>query len=227
MLRVDSGQFLRNESRKPEFYFRANIVPFGPQGTERKRLSNGKFLEPGFPEGRLLSVLQFRACGGFAGVEKHSRYEAFTRRTGAPRNVRAGSGAGEAGREAKRSPRQPGREGREPAGGGPGAASRFRGCSRPRVLPVSPAPRALLPAAPAPRAPPGGADPARSRGPPGPRALLPAAPAPAPRARSGGAGREERAPGPRAARAAGLLGVLGSVRILGAGDVRLAGSFEG
>lgn len=161
-LRVDSGQFLRNESRKPEFYFRANIVPFGPQGTERKRLSNGKFLEPGFPEGRLLSVLQFRACGGFAGVEKHSRYEAFTRRTGAPRNVRAGSGAGEAGREAKRSPRQPGREGREPAGGGPGAASRFRGCSRPRVLPVSPAPRALLPAAPAPRAPPGGADPARS-----------------------------------------------------------------
>lgn len=84
-LRVDSGQFLRNESRKPEFYFRANIVPFGPQGTERKRLSNGKFLEPGFPEGRLLSVLQFRACGGFAGVEKHSRYEAFTRRTGAPR----------------------------------------------------------------------------------------------------------------------------------------------
>ena len=101
------------------------------------------------------------------------------------------------------------------------------GCSRPRVLPVSPAPRALLPAGPAPSAPPGGPDPARSRWPPGPRALLPAPPAPAPRARSGGAGREERAPGPRAARAAGLLGVLGSVRILGAGDVRLAGSFEG
>lgn len=220
MLRVDSGQFLRNESRKPEFYFRANIVLFGPQGTERKRLSNGKFLDPGFPEGRLLSVLQFRACGGFAGVEKHSRYEAFTRQTGAPRNVRAGSGAGEGG-EARSQAEPPTTGARRAGAGGRRARSRV---PVPRLLAAPRAPGVSRSA----RAPPRGSGSARSsRGPPGPRALLPAAPAPAPRARSGGAGREERAPGPRAARAAGLLGVLGSVRILGAGDVRLAGSFEG
>jgi len=134
------------------------------------------------PRGRLLSVLQFRACGAFAGVEKHSRYEAFTRQ--AHRGMsRLGRGQARRGREAKRSPRQPGRKGREPAGGGPGAASRFRRLlAAPRAAGVSrsarapprgsgserssrgPRPRALPVAARAPRAPPGapGPGPARS-----------------------------------------------------------------
>lgn len=217
MLRVDSGQFLRNESRKPEFYFRANIVLFGPRGTERKRLSNGKFLDPGFPEGRLLSVLQFRACGGFAGVEKHVTRHLPDRQ--AHRGM-SGLGRGRA-RGGARSQAEPPTTGARRAGAG-GRRARSR-VPVPRLLAAPRAPGVSRSA----RAPPRGSGSARSSRGRRPRALLPAAPAPAPRARSGGAGREERAPGPRAARAAGLLGVLGSVRILGAGDVRLAGSFEG
>ena len=75
------------------------------------------------------------------------------------------------GAKPSRAPDSLGAKGGSRRAAGPELRPGSGGCSRPRVLPVSPAPRALLPAAPAPSAPPGGPDPARSRWPPGPRAL--------------------------------------------------------
>lgn len=134
-------------------------------------------------------MLQFRACGGFAGVENTLRGIYQTDRRTEECQGWVGGGRRGGGAKPSGAPDNRGAKGGSRRAAGPEPRPALAGCSRPRVLPVSPAPRAPRPAAPAPRALPGGADPAP----------LPAGPVPAP-ARSerrrgrGGAARPGRGP---------------------------------